>query len=644
MAIKTKSSSTINSQSNKTVMLNSPRKLSFSLAFTLFLLSISVMFGFAICAVVFFQVDSLVRENRQEFIQQEMQGISREFENYIVLRNKILGDYATFPIIVQSVMQPKAHRGSIEDFMNELTLLGDKVPLTLRDYAGDTIYSTNKVKPSPHTFTELPKNNERPWFEFINSNTEDAHIRLVTPIYYQNIIEGFVQADITLNSVIKSLALKEHSKQHRIQLIKNGKIVLDLGSQEQAIADFIPLKNLGIKLGFNTNEKTLLNSRRSLLIKLVIWLAFIWLIIVLVSYKLGRLFLITPLQRLRSFANDLAEGKEISLQDTNNQFKYQFYELAELESHFKTMISKVTRREAALHNAKESLQELNDRLVEHQQQLLHSEKLASVGQLAAGVAHEINNPTGFVMGNIEVLKDYKDDIVSLFNQYKELEQFISQNNTEKINEKIQDIQTFKQKHDMDYMLNDMHDLIKDSLDGTHRIQGIVKDLKNFSRIDSIEKKPVDINEEVIETALRLVSNELKYKCTLKKTLKPLPKYLCNSGELSQVILNLLVNASDAIPNKGEITIASEYMEDYIQIQISDNGSGIKEKDLIRLFDPFFTTKEVGKGTGLGLSISHNIIEKHGGILSVASQVNEGTVFTIMLPIEPETSEDSVPLS
>ncbi|MEH6347092.1 MAG: ATP-binding protein [Bermanella sp.] len=602
------------------------------------------MFGFAICAVVFFQVDSLVRENRQDFIQQEMQGISREFENYIVLRNKILSDYANFPIIVQSVMQPKAHRGSIEDFMNELTLLGDKVPLTLRDYAGDTIYSTNEVKPSPHSLTELPKNNDRPWFEFINSNTEDAHIRLVTPIFYQNIVEGFVQADIALSSVIRSLAFKEHSKQHRIQFMKNGEIVLDLGSQEQAITNFIPLKKLGIKLGFNTNEKILLNSRKSLLIKLVIWLAFIWLIIVLVSYKLGRLFLITPLQRLRRFANDLAEGKEISLQDANNQFKYQFHELAELESHFKTMISKVTRREASLHNAKESLQELNDRLVEHQQQLLHSEKLASVGQLAAGVAHEINNPTGFVMGNIEVLKDYKDDIVSLFDQYKELEQLISQNNTEKINDKIQDIQTFKKKHDMDYMLNDMHDLIKDSLDGTHRIQGIVKDLKNFSRIDSIEKKPVDINEEVIETALRLVSNELKYKCTLKKTLKPIPKYLCNSGELSQVILNLLVNASDAIQDKGEITITSEYMEDYIQIQISDNGSGIKEKDLIRLFDPFFTTKEVGKGTGLGLSISHNIIEKHGGILSVASQVNEGTVFTIMLPIELETSEDSMPFS
>ena len=619
--------------------IKSPRKLSFSLAFTLFLLSISVMFGFAICAVVFFQVDSLVRENRHDFIQQEMQGISREFENYIVLRNKILSDYANFPIIVQSVMQPKAHRGSIEDFMNELTLLGDKVPLTLRDYAGDTIYSTSEVQPSPHSLTELPKNNDRPWFEFINSNTEGAHIRLVTPIYYQNIIEGFIQADITLSSVVKSLALKEHSKQHRIQLMKNNKIALDLGSQEQAIADFISLKNLGIKLGFNTNEETLLNSRRSLLINLIIWLAFIWLVIVLVSYKLGRLFLITPLQRLRSFANDLAEGKEISLQDTSNQFKYQFYELAELESHFKTMISKVTRREASLYKAKESLQELNDRLVEHQQQLLHSEKLASVGQLAAGVAHEINNPTGFVMGNIEVLKDYKDDIISLFDQYKELEQLISQNDIKKISEKNQDIQIFKQKHDMDYMLNDMHDLIKDSLDGTHRIQGIVKDLKNFSRIDSIEKTPVDINEEVIETALRLVSNELKYKCTLKKALKPLPKYLCNSGELSQVILNLLVNASVAIEEKGEITITSEYMEDYIQIQVSDNGSGIKDKDLIRLFDPFFTTKEVGKGTGLGLSISHNIIEKHGGILSVASQINQGTVFTIMLPIELETTEE-----
>ncbi len=621
-------------------MDNSQRKLSFSLAFTLFLLSISVMFGFAICVVVFFQVDSLVRENRQDFIQQEMQGISREFESYIILRNQIIADYANFPIMVQSVMQPKAHRGSIEDFMNELTLLGDKVPLTLRDYAGDIIYSTQQLNTTAHNLIDLPKSNNRPWFNFINSSTEEIHIRLITPIYYQNIIEGFIQADIALSSVIKNLALEEHSKQHRIQFIKSGKVVFDLGSQEQAIKNYIPLKKIGIELGFNTNEKTLLDSRRSLLIELVIWLAFIWFFIVLVSYKLGQLFLIMPLLRLRNFTNDLAEGKEISLIDPGNQFKYQFYELAELESHFKTMISKVTRREASLQNAKESLQELNDRLVEHQQQLLHSEKLASVGQLAAGVAHEINNPTGFVMGNIEVLKDYKEDIIALFDLYKQLDELLAENNKDKIKDKCQEIQQFKQKHDMDYLLNDMHDLIKDSLDGTRRIQGIVKDLKNFSRVDSVEKKPVDLNEEVIETALRLVSNELKYKCTLKKTLKPLPKYLCNSGELSQVILNLLVNASDAIEDRGEVTITSEYMQDYIQIQVSDNGSGIKEKDLLRLFDPFFTTKEVGKGTGLGLSISHNIIEKHGGILSVASQLNQGTVFTIMLPIEAEEDEKS----
>ena len=370
--------------------------------------------------------------------------------------------------------------------------------------------------------------------------------------------------------------------------------------------------------------------------ELAMWLLGIWWLVVIISNKLGNTFLISPLEKLRSFSSNLAEGNPISMSPTTDQVYYQFTEIQDLERNFKEMVGKVTQRESSLKQAKNSLQELNDQLVEHQQQLLHSEKLASVGQLAAGVAHEINNPTGFVTGNIEVLKDYKDDLIELFDLYQSLEEHLKKENKEgeeKINLTLNKIKEFKKRKDINYIFNDIHDLINDSLDGANRIKNIVQDLKNFSRIDKVEKQLADLNEDVIETALRLVWNEIKYKCTLDKSLKPLPKYLCNPGELSQVILNLLVNACDAVGEKGLISISSEFMEDYIQIQISDDGSGISDQDLIKLFDPFFTTKEIGKGTGLGLSISHRIIEKHGGILSVASQLNVGTVFTIMLPIE-----------
>jgi len=631
MAIKIKSSSTESNLSNR----NRNRHLSFSTGLSVFLFIITTMFGLAICAVVFIQVDALVKENRQDFIQQEMQGIARELENYLSLRSSALKEYASFPLVTQTVMQPNANQGNIEDLMTELTLLGSRVPLTLFDYAGAIIHTTH---PNRHHASITPKTSTSLTDAFhyaFDASTDQFIVLIITPIFYQNNIEGYLQANIPIATLVEDLAIRQHIKQHRIQIQNGQQILVDIGLMEHPVTDTIHVGNLDIELAYNTDEKTLQNTRLKLLLSIMFWLFIVSIIIVIASNKLGYIFLISPLQRLQDFANELADGKKIKMSPSINKFD----EINELENHFKTMVDKVMRREQSLSNAKDTLQELNDKLVEHQQQLLHSEKLASVGQLAAGVAHEINNPTGFVMGNLEVLAEYKDDILQLLAKYNELEQQLSNKNDPQVNATLQSIQDYKKDTNMEYTLKDMHNLITDSIDGSRRIKNIVKDLKNFSRVDNIEKTPVDINSEVIEIALRLVWNELKYKCTLNKSLSPLPIYKCNPGELSQVILNLLVNASDAIKDNGEISISSTFMENYIQIQVSDNGSGIENKDLIKLFDPFFTTKDVGKGTGLGLSISHRIIEKHGGVLSVASQVGHGTVFTIMLPIEEEQQDE-----
>ncbi len=626
---------------NNILSLKINRHLSFSAALSMFLFIITMMFGLAICAVVFIQVDALVKENRQDFIQQEMQGIARELENYLSLRNSALKEYASFPLVTQTVMQPNANQGNIEDLMKDLTLLGSRVPLTLFDYAGAIIHTTHHSTDQPTIAHKTLMSLSNAFHFIFDSSTDQFIILILTPVFYQNNIEGYLQADIPISTLIEDIAIRQHTKQHRIQIKSGQKILVDMGLMDHPVTDTVKINSVEIELAYNTDEKTLQNTRLNLLLSIMFWLFIVSIIIVIASNKLGYILLINPLQRLQNFANDLADGKKIKMSPSINKFE----EIYELENHFKTMIDKVMRREQSLSNAKDSLQELNDKLVEHQQQLLHSEKLASVGQLAAGVAHEINNPTGFVMGNLEVLAEYKDDILQLLTMYDDLEEHIENDNKVSINASIKSIQDYKTKTSMDYTLKDMHNLISDSIDGSRRIKNIVKDLKNFSRVDSVEKTPVDINGDVIEIALRLVWNELKYKCTLNKSLSPLPIYKCNPGELSQVILNLLVNASDAIKDNGEISISSTFMEDYIQIQVSDNGSGIENKDLIKLFDPFFTTKEVGKGTGLGLSISHRIIEKHGGVLSVASQVGHGTVFTIMLPIEEEEQlDDSKPVN
>lgn len=286
-------------------------------------------------------------------------------------------------------------------------------------------------------------------------------------------------------------------------------------------------------------------------------------------------------------------------------------------------------------------------LREQQQLLVHSEKMASIGQLAAGVAHEINNPCGFVMGNLEVLADYKNNIQTLLLHYTELESYLksdSFSNNIEIKKHLKKLNEIKQEMDIEYIMEDIGSLINDSLQGTERIRKIVQDLKIFSRVDSDEIKNIDINEDIIELALRLVSNELKYKCTIKKFLSPMPEYACNAGELSQVIMNLLINASDAIEENGTITISSCHDESSIRIQVADTGSGIKPEHINSLFDPFFTTKEVGKGTGLGLSISHGIIEKHGGTILASSVLGVGSTFAVTLPLNPELPLNSEPNS
>ena len=199
-------------------------------------------------------------------------------------------------------------------------------------------------------------------------------------------------------------------------------------------------------------------------------------------------------------------------------------------------------------------------------------------------------------------------------------------------QKLEKLNELKEEQDLNYILTDMDDLLIDSIDGTVRIQQIVQDLKNFSRVDDSDRKEVNINEDVIDIALRLVWNELKYKCSLNKNLTSLPLYSCHPGELSQVIMNLLINACDAIEDKGEISISSDIIDGNIRIQVSDNGCGISPNHLLKLFDPFFTTKETGKGTGLGLSISQGIIKKHNGKLTVTSELKHGTCFTISLPL------------
>ncbi len=291
-----------------------------------------------------------------------------------------------------------------------------------------------------------------------------------------------------------------------------------------------------------------------------------------------------------------------------------------------------------LRRKNEELEKALKKLKATQAQMLQSEKMASIGQLAAGVAHEINNPTGFISSNLNVLAGYDRDIGSLIEQYRALVSDIKAVASmsagkvrSSISEQLACVAELEKEIDIDFILNDTPNLIKESQDGAERIRKIVINLKDFAHPGKKELKYADINSN-LDSTLNIVWNELKYNATVIKEYGQIPEILCYPQQLNQVFMNLLVNAAQAIEKRGEIKIATKALDGKVEIRISDTGSGIPEENLPRIFEPFFTTKEVGKGTGLGLNVAYKIIEGHNGTIDVESAVGIGTTFTIRIPV------------
>jgi PAS domain S-box-containing protein len=294
--------------------------------------------------------------------------------------------------------------------------------------------------------------------------------------------------------------------------------------------------------------------------------------------------------------------------------------------------SRRKRVEEELRQSNESLLELNHKLRENQMQLVQSEKMAALGQIAAGVAHEINNPVGFVRSNLNTFSEYVVCFKKLLDGYHSLATAIENGDEAEQKKILNEVQEIEKKENLEAILRDVGGLLKESVEGLERTKEIVRDLKTFARLDESERKEANVNDG-IETTLKIIGNEMKYHCQLHKKLGEIPSISCYPGQLNQVILNLLLNASQAISDHGNITIETEATPTHIIIRVSDDGKGISEEHLPKIFTPFFTTKPPGKGTGLGLSISYGIIQKHNGTIDVKSEEGKGTIFTIQLPIE-----------
>jgi two-component system NtrC family sensor kinase len=313
--------------------------------------------------------------------------------------------------------------------------------------------------------------------------------------------------------------------------------------------------------------------------------------------------------------NDITDRMqaEAALRDSRDQLEERVQaRTTDLQTANATLLTEKARQEVLIR-----------KLEEAQNQLLQSEKMASIGQLAAGVAHEINNPVGFVNSNLGALQRYTEDMLKLLAAYERLETALA-------DDQLHDIKRLKQEIDAEFLREDIGNLLTESLDGLQRVKRIVQDLKDFSHVDEAERQWANL-ETGLESTLRVVWNELKYKAEVVKEFGAIPQIECFPSQLNQVFMNLLVNASHAIEEHGRITIRTGQDGDNVWVEVEDNGKGIQPEHLGRIFEPFFTTKAVGKGTGLGLSLSYGIVKKHGGRIEVKSTPGKGSVFKMVLP-------------
>jgi two-component system NtrC family sensor kinase len=291
--------------------------------------------------------------------------------------------------------------------------------------------------------------------------------------------------------------------------------------------------------------------------------------------------------------------------------------------------SEVSRAQAELAKNYLDIQQGHHRLEEIQNQLLQSEKMASIGQLASGVAHEINNPVGFVSSNLSTLRRYIEPLLALVVLYDAQE---LANNDEQLQSRLKQL---KQAADLDFIQEDLPLLLKESEEGLSRVKKIVQDLKDFSRIDQADWQEADLHQG-LDSTLNVLMHELKYRAGVSKHYGNLPPVRCRAGQINQVFMNLLVNASQAIDmstgQRGLISLRSTCDGEWVCIEVRDNGCGMSTEVQRRIFDPFFTTKPVGQGTGLGLSLSFSIVSKHGGRIELESEPGQGSCFKVWLPV------------
>jgi two-component system NtrC family sensor kinase len=593
--------------------------ISFALARFVFLSS----FGLALISTVLvidYEVDAAQRQQKK-LINRETITITDGYRLFLKHRLTLLAEQANNPIMVQALMQPEMNIGKLHDFMADLTILGHQYQQNLLDFEGNIIYS-KQDRP-------LSNYHNEPWLADLLNNKASKHVgveklnghyfwRLAVSILYNNNVEGILTALIPLEEIDEKYKSRERLDGLMIKIMRNGELLSTFGKETHGKKHLINWDNIGIVFSFTFDDRVNSGELNNAIIKLSSLILLVLIMTSLLAYLFGYRYFVKPLLLLSQATSELDKGSKFKLLQGNVVIK----ELSELFTKFNAMTDTVHQRELALQLSYDKLSKANLELTLSESQLIQSEKMASIGVLAAGVAHEINNPLGYVKSNLCVLDEYLTDIQKHHQETnKQLTTEIS----------LEWREALAKKYDIEFIFDDIPDLLKSSIGGIDKITEIVQGLKNFARTEQSTKSKTDINEGLSAT-LTMVNNELKYNCKVHVELATLPMIYAFPSKLNQVFMNLLINAGQSITGSGDIFVRTYQKDSDIVIEVKDTGSGIAAGVLPHIFTPFYTSKPVGEGTGLGLSISHGIIKQHDGRIAVTSEEGKGSCFSVYIPI------------
>lgn len=588
-------------------------KQTISFAITRFVALVCILLALLITTLV---INKVIESNLQLQVhdnQREANAISNQYKTFLKDRLTLLQEHSKFPLMLQALMQPEENLGKVSDFMADLTILGKKYNEVLIDFSGQTIYSTQA-----HSTNYQSK----PWLQPLLNSEKSTSVQLVminqlyywvlaSAINYHNLSQGVLLIEIPVNDIRQQI----QTKGLQIIIVQKNTSIVQFGEKNSGQQFDIKWKILPISLRITFTHKILTPQLYSLIFEIAFIIGAITLVILITAYLYAYYTFVKPLVSLSNAADQLERGQ----QQTELHENMKIHEFARLFKKFNSMVKKVEQREVSLKKANDQLIQANEDLKLSESQLVQSEKMASIGILAAGIAHEINNPIGFIKSNIGVFQEYSQGI----NDY------IKENNALLSKDQFVQQQILADKYEIDYILSDLPELLTSSMTGVDRVSEIVLTLKDFSRLDAPDKTLTNINAG-LQATINMANNEIKYHCEVHLQLGQIPEILAYPGKLNQVFMNLIINAGQAISGKGDIYVRTFLTTGLVIIEIEDTGSGIKEQDLNNIFTPFYTTKKVGEGTGLGLSICHNIIKQHGGTIEVKSVVDKGTTFRISL--------------